>query len=256
MTTSTQGHLRIAEVLPHQAGDCIVVFFGYFDESGGPDNAAVCVGGWVSTREQWTRFEDEWAEMLHAFGVSALHMNEFAHSRGEYSDWKGDEPRRREFLSKLIGIIGRRARRGFGASVYMSDYNAVAEISDLRERCGEPYVLCGVNCVKMVQSWAEHYGMEMPACFFENGAPGKGDLLNRLSDLGLRTIAFAQKPAYLEFQAADLVAYEIFKMSSDTHKGRVRSLDGLRAPLVALDAVPGSYVVLGKERLLEMCQDR
>src|SRR5215831_17772262 len=82
-------------------------YTAYFDGSGSPaDTAAVVVAGFVAPVDQWVDFERNWNECLKHFGVSALHMREFAHSRGEFSSWKGNETKRRHFLGRLITIIG------------------------------------------------------------------------------------------------------------------------------------------------------
>ena len=77
----------------------------------------VVVAGFIATAEQWTAFEHDWRHILSMFGVSSLHMRHFAHSLGEYSSWKGDENRRKDFLSRLIGITKIRAQHSFAIAL-------------------------------------------------------------------------------------------------------------------------------------------
>src|SRR5437870_595584 len=101
-------------------------FTGYFDGSGSPDDTiAVVVAGFVATAEQWIEFERNWNDCLRDFEVSSLHMRHFAHSRGEFAAWKGNEEKRRRFLGRLISIIRIRVWHSFASAVVMEDYRNV-----------------------------------------------------------------------------------------------------------------------------------
>lgn len=89
----------------------------YFDASGTRETDAVFVAGLVSSMEQWLKFEEEWTAWLTQFGVPYFHMKEFTQSRGPFSEWQGDEKRRREFLSRLCGILSRRVRKSFSRGI-------------------------------------------------------------------------------------------------------------------------------------------
>jgi hypothetical protein len=79
------------------------VFKVYLDESGSPDDTtAVVVAGFLASLEQWIEFERNWKEAVASFGVTALHMRDFAHSNREFAAWKYDEQKRQRFLSRLI----------------------------------------------------------------------------------------------------------------------------------------------------------
>ena len=79
------------------------MFKAYFDASGHPaEGKVVSVAGFVAEETQWQHFQRNWQNTLDDFGVQALHMREFAHSVGEFTEWKNDEPKRRDFLKRLI----------------------------------------------------------------------------------------------------------------------------------------------------------
>jgi hypothetical protein len=123
----------------------MIEFAAYFDGSGSPDDTvAVAVAGFVATVRQWKEFERNWKDCLNDFGVSALHMRDFAHSRGEFTEWKGDENRRRRFLGRLISIIQVRVQHSFASVVRMDESRKV----DTKYRLSEfskPYALQGVH---------------------------------------------------------------------------------------------------------------
>src|SRR6478609_6701265 len=95
-------------------------FTAYFDASGSPnDTVAVVVGGFVAPAEQWAEFDRNWNDCLRHFGVSALHMRDFAHSLREFESWKKDETKRRRFLDRLISIVRTRVWHSFASAVVM-----------------------------------------------------------------------------------------------------------------------------------------
>ena len=52
-------------------------------------------------------------------------MKQFAHSLGEFSEWKGNEEKRRQFLASLIDIMERAVMHGRAIRIIPRDYNAV-----------------------------------------------------------------------------------------------------------------------------------
>jgi hypothetical protein len=103
----------------------MAMFTAYFDASGSPDQTEVLtVAGFIAPVEQWLFFEKDWKEVLARYGVSSLHMKEFAHSRGEFCSWKDDKIKRQSFLSLLIATIRSRVHHSFVASIYLPDYRS------------------------------------------------------------------------------------------------------------------------------------
>src|ERR1035437_152881 len=125
-----------------------------FDGSGSPDGTVtLVVAGFVGKSEQWLELEKDWKCCLDDFGVSALHMKDFAHSQGDFKTWKGDEQRRRRFLARLINIISTRVWHSFGSAVIMDDYRNVDAKYQLSEH-SRPYSIAGCSCLTSVRNWA------------------------------------------------------------------------------------------------------
>ena len=83
------------------------MFHSYGDTSGtqsSPDGKTLVSVGVVATDTRWERFDGRWMAMMREFGVTELHMRDFAHSTGQYKLWKGDEPKRAEFLRRLTAL--------------------------------------------------------------------------------------------------------------------------------------------------------
>src|SRR5260370_35916858 len=120
----------------------------HFDASGSPDaTAALVVGGYVSSVEQWVKFDEEWKRALSDEAVDCFHMKEFAHSVGRFKEWRGQEARRRNFISRLIGITARRVHHSFGSAGILDAFKAVNPEYPLAEAFGNPYPLCGETCL-------------------------------------------------------------------------------------------------------------
>lgn len=134
----------------------VAMYSAYFDASGTKRTPVLTLGGFVSTVNKWERFEKEWARILKANGVSFFHMTEFASSKGEFADWKGDSERRKKFIDELIGCINLNTNKGFAASVVIADYDRVNSKHTLTESIGHPLAICGGVCIGAMRKWANH----------------------------------------------------------------------------------------------------
>jgi hypothetical protein len=220
------------------------MFTVYFDASGHPDNTDVLtVAGFVADADQWIAFERNWTEILDRsdFRVCSLHMKDFCHSTGEFASWKGDERRRQNFLTALIGTIKVRARHAFAQSLYLPDYREIDKTYRLSERA-VPIVYCGASCVAKVGIWAQKWAIPINnvAFFFEDGDKDKHKLsaeVKRLYNVKIEFLKKSQSPA---FQAADLLAYEHFRAIQKVIPQPVGryALEDLRHPFQKLLKVP------------------
>ena len=241
---SLEKHLAMAIFMGRWREGLMAMFTVYFDASGSPDDlqtAALVVAGSLTTAEQWIEFERNWNSVLREFGVSSLHMKYFAHSAGEYSSWKGDERKRRRFLSKLINVVTTRIQHTFASSILMADYRSVDEEYRLHEEI-KPYAIAGVTCVAKTREWAKERGVnqEQIAYFFEDGDKDKGNLIQHMKLAHGFEPFFLPKEKSVAFQAADLLAYEHLLANTKIFKfgpGSVSFRD-LRHPIKELDKIP------------------
>ena len=217
-------------------------FTAIFDGSGSPDDTvALVVAGFVGKSEQWIELERDWKRCLEDFGVSALHMKDFAHSQGEFKNWNGEEDRRRRFLARLISIISVRVWHSFGSAVIMDDFRRVDAKYQLSEH-SRPYSLAGCSCLLHVRDWAKKWmkPTDQIGLVFEDGDLDKGDLMRTAKKYFGVTPFFGPKSKNVAFQAADLLAYEQLLASTRIQKIGAITFDELRYPLKALSKIPGS----------------
>jgi hypothetical protein len=94
----------------------VAIFTAYFDASGTKKMPVLTVAGFVSHVKRWDQFESKWSAILKRYGVSTLHMTEFASSKGEFKNWRGQSDRRRTFITELAECIKQEAKRGFATA--------------------------------------------------------------------------------------------------------------------------------------------
>lgn len=236
----------------------------YFDASGSPDDlrtSAVVVAGFIASAEQWTHFDRNWNDALRGFGVSSLHMRCFAHSIGEFKDWKGDEGRRRRFLDRLINLVITRMRHSFVSAVTMNAYREVNTRYRLDEYI-KPYSIAARTCITKVKKWADlwHISHDEIRYVFEDGDADKGNMMKVVKDNHGLTPVFLPKDKSVAFQAADLLAYEHLLVNAKIFgtADHLVSYSNLRYPLKQLDRVPNGengadWGVHDRQTLEEAC---
>jgi hypothetical protein len=238
----------------------MAAFTIYLDESGSPnDTEAVVVAGFIAETAQWIEFERNWNEVLSRFGVSGLHMRHFAHSNSEFAGWKGDETKRRDFLSRLISVIRTRVTHSFASAVMMEDYHKVDRTYFISE-IFKPYTIAGRTCVSKVRSWAERRGINPLeiSYFFEDGAADKTDLKYRLNQDQISNCHFIPKEASVALQSADLLAYEHLLANTKIAKGELVFVNQLRHPMKELGKIPNGpdgqdWGFYSEQNLVDLC---
>lgn len=211
------------------------VLEAYFDASGHEDDPncrVVTVAGFISTYDKWRKFERDWAQALAAESVTLFHMKEFAHSTGEFRNWRGDEERRRRFLGTLIRILQRRTLKAVAATLLLDHYRALDRELQMREYVGTPYEVAAQFAAMYVRGWGKrHRPKDAIINVFEKGDDQQAGLQRSFSLYF--SGAFDEPPVYVDkrsevglpLQAADLIAYEHAKAFNDlikTGKTRVR----------------------------------
>jgi len=219
----------------------VETFAVYFDVSGHPDDADVLsVAGFLAHTSQWALFEKRWKKVLAKFGVSSLHMKDFAHSTGEFKSWKNNEAQRRAFLSALIRVIQRTARHSFATSLYLTDYHAIDGVHNIRV-VRSPFALAGCTVLQNARNWAKEKGIDVKTIrfVFEDGDADKTNFFQAaVNDLGI-TPVFMTKSQSPAFQAADLLAHEHRKANLKlVPDPGIYGMEDLRQPFQMLDTIP------------------
>jgi hypothetical protein len=123
----------------------MAVMTAYCDASGSHSTEAVAVGCIMASPKRWKEFDERWSECLAAHGVSAMHMKDFAHSRGEFESWRDDEFKRRRFLNGLLWIIEQTLEYAASSAVYIKAYKQLDSVYALNESM-RPYTMASLSC--------------------------------------------------------------------------------------------------------------
>lgn len=194
----------------------------FMDESGDSHAALfVVVAGLTAKEAAWSRFEQQWNEMLRTFEINVLHMREFAHGRGEFLGW--DESRRRALLSAALDAILTTSGTVIGAAVSVVGFKRLSR--EKRTMLQDPYFTCVQAFLRagVVDAIVNDPDGRVSFVFadhpeFRGRATKLVDAVRRLTDRGkaIGGLRLGDPWQELALQAADLVANEIRKFC-DTH---------------------------------------
>ena len=242
----------------------------YFDASGESTGFPVlAIGGAVAPIKKWNRFEREWAAILKREKVTEFHATDFAASKGQYEDWKGDKPRRSKFLFDLANIIKKNANKLFMINIEIDAWEEVNRDYLLEEVFHSPYALCGYTAIQQVLKWAEgkHIANSRLKIIFEDGDDGWEGLKKLAERSDIEPIRLPRSAA-IPCQAADMIAWKSrIAFTNALHRfGKViaapyadfENFRGIIDEWSSLEKVlvrPGTPGVYGREALLRTCKN-
>ena len=236
-------------------GGCMNVLHGYFDESGThADSDSIVLAGFLSTAHQWERFETDWNKALTEYELPFFHMTDFAVKAGVYADWT--EHVRRARLAHLMRIIDNSTIRSYGVSLSKKIFEGAFSTSAQRF-IDSPYSFASKCCFLLVASDLREMGSEVWATHvLEDGARGKGEVLAAYEALTeipdgkastrILSLRFEDKRNFVPLQAADILAYELYK----EHPNQTGQRDSQqRMPFHLLFQMPHRWIYLGEQEI-------
>jgi len=220
------------------------MFKACMDESGTDAASPIAsVAGWIATLEDWAGFERQWLEALGDYGVTYFHMKEFAHSTGQFKDWKGNENRRKAFLKRLTKIVDRWSTFGIWVRVPKDEYRACLS-EDEQSDMGDPYLFCLYTVITfLVPKWPALWRDAKLTFVFEENKEWSSQaqtnyfrLKRKLIErLGKRAaflsdyFTYCPKLCCVPLQAADFLAWESTKQLRELSRPMRGSLKALLA---------------------------
>lgn len=232
----------------------------------------MAVTGYLSSDEEWAKFEPDWQDILKRFKLDMFHMTEYETRKRAFESWSNDT--RTDFLGQLIDVINRRTIVAVGVGILMDDYAGLSE--DDRRRLGHPYVMCGLKVVADTFRWVDEFiakkvslgqwiqtekGKSVPVEFvFEFGDEGAGaldDALKKEQTNGkysgrILDWKFENKRGVGALQAADFAAYETTKQLVRTIGAEERAMRKSMDRLVSNQPYVAEY--FEKQTLTELAE--
>jgi hypothetical protein len=227
-----------------------------FDASGHEkDQRFLAVAGFISSAEDWSDFSRRWTERLKQDGIPCFHAAACENNTEEFWGWKKKEKEKTKLKEDLIDIIHNCTYRLFGSTVEIETLGTLSP-ENLKLYNLRAYALAGRTCAARVREWSSSWGSRyVPELVFEEGDLGSEELETRLVEDGFSRPIFRPKkdkqekdgqirPAFIPLQAADFLAYEVFK----AHK----TLSADRWELEALIRKPGTIGTYTVENMKEL----
>lgn len=193
----------------------------YCDDSGtGPDQRTAVAAGFLGSTTQWERFNQQWQSLLAEYGIKQMHRADLESYVGEFRGWNGS--RRTAFVRKAHAIIKKHTYIAVGTGVIKADFEEIMP-QWAKELFGGAYGWCVNECLVHVGKWCEKLRnpyKDRINWVFEAGTVGSGQVVEMLRNLSqdptwgqrlhIGQWSFDDKDS-LPLQAADVIAYEVFK---------------------------------------------
>jgi hypothetical protein len=206
------------------------------DETGhsaSPTLHFVGMAGFVAPMETWLSLGKVWLEILEIMQLKEpFHAKEFAHSTGQFEDWKGKETRRRMLYCALVTALVKSHAIPVGGIVSLEDFRSLTP--DQQSHFKNPYYLAFQNCtrgaalqamgeddphekVSMVYAYNQEFGAVPTQEIYSVDQAGNAEQLwqtiKEETDFGQWMGGYASSTPKdtVQLQAADLFAYELAK---------------------------------------------
>jgi hypothetical protein len=244
----------------------MALFKTYYDASGSQSSLSnsLVVIGLLATEAKWLRFEPKWEAVLEKHGVTAHHHKDYTNcpDKSEFASWKDDHEQRKEYLTGLLAALKRGINKGFIVVVPVGAFEAVnKEVKWDNSLYGLAADLCSRHAEKWIGK--KHQSADLHH-FFEEGDTGQ-DVFRGVLEFRRMTKGIPYPMSIVpkvdkhgkrlrQFEAADLIAWEVRRWSDDMNKVRGPSL---RQSFTAiLKDLPLTMSILDAKKMLPICRTR
>jgi hypothetical protein len=205
----------------------------HFDDSGTDRESPIAVAACcVSTVPQWKEFERNWSEANADLEFGVFHSSDFSAAN------KFRKPKSERLVKRLCNIATTRSRAMFGIAVKKTDYDEVVT-GPFREYAGHFHYTFAVRwCCWMIAAWREKYHSRHSMQYvFDRMTQGKHeiiDVMDRARNTSeeearhtgvvvLDGYSFEDKAKVVPLQAADMLAWTVYRQMQELNKNRPMS---------------------------------
>jgi hypothetical protein len=220
------------------------LYSAFLDERGThKESKIVVVAGFISNVTQTEELSEEWKKALNLWGIPMFHMADFESRRGCFEQWTDDQ--RRDRLNHLLDLMKCYTFNSIAFVVRKKSFDKIFT-AKAKRRVGDAYGIAAIGCWHNLALVAKDQRIDGYIRFtMEKGCRGVAALKrihdNESTDPGwvkvnrIESLSFQDKRTFLPLQAADIMAYEIYKQAHRQFDGEIRPT---RYPLREL-ASPG-----------------
>jgi hypothetical protein len=179
---------------------------------------AIIFAGCLATPLEWLGFEGKWQRVLDDVGIDMFHMNKFANRQPPFDGWS--EEKLAECLGRLLDIMEQHVGLTVGVALPSHAYDSI--FSDTARRLRGPYATVATFLIlDVAEALKTMKGDHWIRYIIESGTQGAGEILTLYQEntrypedkawTRIKGLSFENKRCYLPLQAADIVAYEIYR---------------------------------------------
>lgn len=234
----------------------------YMDESYGQE--AICVGGWITSDENWDAFQAAWKARIEKESQDAqkhglmplprYHATDCANCKNAFEGWSID--RQIAFTKDLLQIVARFELRGFAFGASLRDISSVlSDDLDAEKRKHITYGLCIRLCLQEIGKYIlRDFPLERITVIHDSGgliASAQEAFSGLMEDEGsperdaFISLAPMRWQDCVALQAADLLAYEGMKLTADGLLGKENVRKALQAIVDERLLLFAGYLPLG-----------
>jgi hypothetical protein len=181
----------------------------------------------VAKEDQSERFRETWIGNLKRRNLPYFRMSKFVAGQGPYAALSIAE--RQTLLDQLLLTITTRSALIIGAGILKADYD-IAVTDEQKRRYGQPYGLAAQICWVGIRIWAEKHEYKDPIPHvLEQGTEFRGQIITAFNKAFSRpevrvpnlfhSLTLCDKHQFPELQAADIIAYSMYKVTDHTLAG-------------------------------------
>jgi hypothetical protein len=204
----------------------------YFDETGHSQDDRQHFNGMagvLAPADHWEVFEERWKQTLEEFKIPFFHMKHFAHYKGSFNGWS--EAKRQRLYGKLLRHMEAAYLLPLGVSIPMKDFRDFP--GEQQKKFIDPYYLGFLSVITYSIAFMNNCGMspeEKVSLVFSDQVEFK-NRAHELYDEATQTLhdsvrmqnttrairnrtrspVFLNMREFVALQAADIVAYEVYK---------------------------------------------
>jgi hypothetical protein len=212
---------------------------GYFDDTNSdPKSPVPMVAGYLASRFQWSRFGDDWIDLLsrHKVPIDPNFQQRISHRKKMHPEntlfgqWIKDG-HREPFLKEASAIIRHHIRMPIGNAVYRADFEEIVPES-FKKEIGGAHGWCAYSTLYAIRGYCDKVSHKDPIrIVFEEGTEGEGQVKKWYDEMkkdmqtkkDFRLGGYATGDKRLKpLQAADLFAYAWGRYAIDYHSGTIR----------------------------------
>jgi hypothetical protein len=211
----------------------------YFDDTGSHAGSVVQgFLGFVSTLDQWIRFEHDWKAVLSQsqFDLDYFHMKEFRSGKGKFAKFAGNTTLQRELFDKMQRVIRVRSLATVGIFVIREDFERVNVDYPLAEVVHSPMFVAGMFAFSQVLKWKGRYYPDAEIGFvMDAGIDGWGVLDDAFYKQHNRRMIHGEMKKTPPLQAADHAAWECQRLIVQNETGKITNRSDARGAYKALE---------------------